>query len=578
MKALLLLCAVSLGQAQVKNPETFTYLAIGDPNSLDPAWSYDTASHMLIANIYEGLFAYKAGSLKDLEPRLAVKVPSRANGLLSADGRTYTIPIRAGVRFHDGKALTPADVKYSIMRFMLFDRDGGPSPLLLEPILGVLSTRDAQGRLNRDVFERADLAVQVEGDKVIVRLARPFAPFLSIMAGFASILSRDWCAANGAWDGTAATLAKHNNPRKQDSPLHEKANGTGPYTLERLDRRAKETVLLRFDGYWRAPASIRRVMVKQVDEFSTRKLMLQAGDADVIYAPQMMYGQLEGQEGIELIDGLENMQSPTTLFFTYAINPAGNPNIGSGRLDGEGIPPDFFQDKDIRLGFAASIDYDAYIRDVMRGKGYPARGYIAKGLLGYDPKARTHAFDLKKAEARFKKAWGGKLWEKGFMCTLMFNDNQPNILTLTNMIKKNVESLNPKFRLDIRTVQWSTYLEQKQARKIPVFVGSWSADYPDSHNFAANLLHSKGYFPGQQSFSDPQLDALITQAVGEVDAAKRERLYRKLERMAFELAPSIPIASGTRFRAQRRWVKGFKFSPVFPDAPYGSYFYDLKKG
>ena len=39
----------------------------------------------------------------------------------------------------------------------------------------------------------------------------------------------------------------------------------------------------------------------------------------------------------------------------------------------------------------------------------------------------------------------------------------------------------------------------------------------------------------------------------------------------------MPIAENVRYRAQRSWVKGFVFMPTFPDAPYGSYYYDLSK-
>ena len=37
------------------------------------------------------------------------------------------------------------------------------------------------------------------------------------------------------------------------------------------------------------------------------------------------------------------------------------------------------------------------------------------------------------------------------------------------------------------------------------------------------------------------------------------------------------MADNARFRAQRTWVKGYVFNPVFPDAPYGGYYYDLYK-
>ena len=39
------------------------------------------------------------------------------------------------------------------------------------------------------------------------------------------------------------------------------------------------------------------------------------------------------------------------LFSAQKINPTGNPNIGSGKLDGNGIPPDFFADINVRKAF-----------------------------------------------------------------------------------------------------------------------------------------------------------------------------------------------------------------------------------
>jgi peptide/nickel transport system substrate-binding protein len=138
----LLLTAGWLNAAQpVKDPDTYTYLTLSDQDSLDPAYSYDTASHLVIFNVYESLFFYDGSSTEKLIPHLATKVPSRANGLISADGLTYRFPIRKGVKFHDGATLTPEDVRYFLRRFMLFDRDVGPSPLLLEPVLAVTGTR-----------------------------------------------------------------------------------------------------------------------------------------------------------------------------------------------------------------------------------------------------------------------------------------------------------------------------------------------------------------------------------------------------------------------------------------------------
>jgi peptide/nickel transport system substrate-binding protein len=145
------------------------------------------------------------------------------------------------------------------------------------------------------------------------------------------------------------------------------------------------------------------------------------------------------------------------------------------------------------------------------------------------------------------------------------------------MIKKNIDSLNPKFHIDVRMVQWSTYLDQTRQRKIPLQLGAWQADYPDPHNFAFPLLDSRGYFPQKQGYKNPKMDKLIEEAAATLDEGKRARLYHEIQDLADEDLPCVPIVDGPRYRVQRSWVKGFKFMPTFPDMPYGSYYYDLYK-
>ncbi|MFI5348598.1 MAG: ABC transporter substrate-binding protein [Elusimicrobiota bacterium] len=570
--------AAAPAAASVKNPDTFVYATIADPESFDPAWAYDTASHAVTDNVYEYLLAFKGSGTrnKDLVAMIAAKVPSQANGLISPDGLTYRFPIRKNVRFHDGALLTPDDVRYSLLRFMLTDRDGGPSSLLLEPILGLTSTR-RDGKLVPGLWEAAAKAVAVDGDDVIVRLKKPFAPFLTIVASFGAATERKWCAANRQWNGEGATLEKFNNPRLEDTLPKTLMNGTGPFKLERFESTTKEVVLTRNDLYWRKPAALKTVVIKVVDEYATRKLMIQAGDADVVYVAQMYFPQMQGIPGVEVIDGLQNLERSILLSFTFKMNPVANGNIGSGKLDGEGVPPDFFADKDVRRAFAYAIDYPAYVRDILRGKGSQSAGLIPPGLIGYKAGPPRYSFDLKKSAEHFKKAWGGKAWDKGFRTSLVINTGSQQAQTLSQMIKKNVESLNPKFRVDVRQVQWSTYLELTQQSKLPIFLGAWQADYPDPHNFVFPLLHSDGYFPKQQGYKNPELDKLIEEAAHTLDEAKREALYKRIQDIADEDVPTVPIADGPRYRVQRTWVKGFVYMPAFPDMPYNSYYYDLHK-
>ena len=570
------ICAIA-PRAEVKNPDTFVYAGPSDLDGLDPAWVYDTASHLVIGNVYEYLVAFKGASIRELEPRLASKVPSTSNGLISKDGRSYFFPIRAGVKFHDGHPLTPEDVKYSLMRFLLQDRAGGPSSLLLEPILGVSSTRDEQGKLLAGIYQKADRAVEVRKDRVIIHLAKPFAPFLKILANFGAVLSKPWCVAQGDWDGSEKGLAAFNNRDRAQDPLLDKMNGTGPFRLERWERRNREIVLERNDNYWREPAKLKRVIIRGVDEFATRKLMLESGDADSIYAGMASFAQLQNLPGVQIVDRLELLEAPEMLDFTFHMNPTGNPYIGSGRLDGNGIPPDFFTDKDVRLGFAYIVDYESLIRDIMRGKGWRTASVVPKSLFQRQPDLPLRPFDLEKAKQHFKKAWGGKVWENGFECSIVFIAGNNGPKTLGTMFKRNIESLNPKFKLDIREVQNSTFLAQNQQRQIPLFIGLWQADYPDPHNFVFPLLHSSGYMPSKQGYKNPEIDRLIEEAASTMNPGKRESLYARILKLANDDLPFIIAFDGYRYRAQRSWVKGWVFNPVFPEAPYGDYYYSIYK-
>ena len=573
----LLLLAGPARAAQVpRSTDTYVVAAQGEPNSLDPAWVYDSVSAAVVENMYENLFAFDGGSTEKLIPLLAAKVPTKENGLISPDGLVYRIPIRKKVRFHDGSLMTVQDVRYSLLRFMLQDRASGPSGLLLEPLLGYASTRDAKGVLNKLAFHDAVRAVEIEGeDTLVLKLPRPFAPLLSILASWGPVVSQRWAIRRDDWHGTEGTWEKFNNPSKETSPFFAGEMGTGPFKLERWDRKLREAVLVRHDAYWRGPAKLKRVVIKSVPEFGTRRLMLLAGDADVIAADRSQLSQLQGQPGVEILDDLPALALDPILFFSYKINPTANPFIGSGKLDGEGIPPDFFSDINIRRGVAYSIDYAGLIADVYRGKGTQATGCIPKGMSGHNPDQAPYTFDRAKAIENFKRSHDGRLWEKGFRFTLTYNAGKTAHQILCSMLKRNIESLNPKFRVDVQPMDWPAFLDAANSGRMPMPIMTWSADYPDPHDFAYPLMHSRGVFPAVQNFADSEADRVVEDALKETDLAKRIKLYARLQEIEHEDVPHVVLVDQARFRVQRGWVKGWVHSPIH--TPEGGFFYPLSK-
>lgn len=568
----LLLAALASAAEPVKNPETFTALEVGEVGSLDPAFPYDAASQSVIQNVYETLIAFKGASLAEFEPRIAERVPTQANGLASKDGRTYRFPIRRGVRFQDGTEVTPEDVAYSLLRFMIIDRSGGPSALLLEPIAGVPGTRNSAGTPTLD-FNELEKRVRVEGRDVVITLPRPFGPFLAVMARWSYVVPKSWCVANGDWDGTAASWRAYNDPPKEKSHLFEHMNGAGPFKLARWDRAGRYVLLERHDAYFRGPAKLKRVLIKSVPEINTRKLMLQAGDADLVETPRPYAAQLQGLPGVVLVDGLKRLATDPALFFTVQINPVANPDIGSGRLDGEGIPVDFFADPDVRKGFSFAFDYDAIRRDTFKNTAARALGPIPPWVPGHDSKQPRYDFDLKKAEAHLRRAHGGRLWEKGFRFTLTYNTGGEVREAAAQILKKGVERLNPRFRIDLRGVDWANFVDKAQRRLMPMFARGWVADYPDAHNFIYAFYHSRGRYPSAQGYANAGLDALIEQAVDEPSVAKRAALYHKILAKGYEESTAVFTVHPAGVYGMREWVRGLVDNPV----NMGIYYYPVEK-
>ena len=538
-----------------EQPDTFIYATIGDTESLDPAYAYDTASGEKIQAIYETLLFFDGESTTKFVPVLATEWNA------SADGKTYRFKIREGVEFHNGNNLTPEDVEYSFERGMVQDYGAGPQWMIFEPLFG---TDTHSSRTDDVLMPLADITskVEVDGDWVQFNLVAPYEPFLQILAGpWGCIVDKEWCIANGDWDGTQASYEELNDPASGDSPLQSIANGTGPFELERWET-GVETSLVRNDNYWGEPANFERVIIKVVDEWTTRKLMLEAGDADSVYVPRAYIEELEGVEGLLVYKDLPTLQADA-FFFQFAINPE-TTFVGSGKLDGEGIPLDFFTDINVRKGFNYAFDWETFIKDALMNEAQQVGSPICEGLSYYDPDAPKYALDLDKAAEYLEEAWGGEVWEKGFTFTVAYNAGNLVRRTACEILQANLFSINEKFTVLIQVMQWPTLLRGMYTQLLPMFQIGWRADYPDAHNFVYPFMHSSGTFSGWQNYSNPEVDALIADGISATTAAARESIYRELDQLCYDEVPGIILLQPLGRRYFRDWVKGFYYNPVLP--------------
>jgi peptide/nickel transport system substrate-binding protein len=558
---LVLAAAVALSaQGKIKNPDTLIMAANGDVDSLDPAKAYDNVSWSMLAVLYDRLIDFQGARLDAFVPMIATEVPTVANGGISKDGLTYTFKIRSGVKFANGYPLTADDVAYSFKRNMVTDPDAGPDWIWYQVFLAGSGSRGDDGKISLK-YADIDNAVQAKGNTVVFHLAKPFPAFLGVVAGkWASIVSRTWITEQGGWDGTEATWQKYNNPESGKETLFNIANGSGPYRLVRWDK-GVELDVTRNDSYWGKKPALKNGVYKVVDEQATRKLMLVQGDADIIYVPATNFPEMAAEKGIKIYKDLPSLDL-SGAHFNMKINDKDNPSIYSAKLDGAGVPSDFFSDINVRLGFIYAWDEQTEIRDGFNGNSLDPVTPFPKGLPYKNDTLQSKPHDMAKAKEYFQKAWGGQVWEKGFKFDILFNSGNLERETAAHIIADNVMSLNPKFQIGVRGVEWPVFLEERKQKRMPIYMLGWAPDYPDADDYAFPYMHSDGDFAGRQGYSNPAADELVKKAGVELDPAKRKAYYYQLQDIWLKDAIAIIFSQPLRQRFVKDWVKGYYYSPM----------------
>lgn len=612
-----------------KDPTTFVYATIGEPETLDPALAYETAGGEIIQNVYETLIFYNRDKPSEFIPQLAEKWE------ISPDGKTYTFYIRKGVKFHDGSDMTPEDVAYSFQRGLLQGGTASPQWLLTEPFFGVGTDDisllvDPEGGLYDDaeklqaadpaklkeVCEKVKAAIVADNNAwtVTMKLAQPWGPFLATIAQtWGSVMSKAWVVQNGGWDGSCDTWQKYYAITSDKDPFTSIMNGTGPFKFDHWTK-GQEIVLVRNENYWRkepawpggptGPAKLARVVIKTVDEWGTRFAMLQAGDADFAVVDRQFINQVDPLTGERCdynnekgdFDACQPTSTPnqplrlfigypvvsrTDVFLNFNINvpEGGNPFVGSGKLDGNGIPPTFFSDVHIRRAFNYCFDWETFIRDALAGEAIQSTGIALPGMPGYDPNGPVYKYDPEKCAAEFKASeWksedGKPLWDVGFRMQVAFNTGNVTRQTIAEILAENVAAVNDKFSIEIVGLPWPTFLKNQRARTLPLFISGWLEDIHDPHNWYVPYL--TGTYGRRQSLPEDlikQFQELINKGVSETDPAKRHEIYKELNQKVFELAPDIILAIPTGRHYEQRWVKGWYYNPIYPHY----YYYPLSK-
>lgn len=215
-----------------------------DPPTLDPHISTAAITVEISSHILEPLYGRDADGI--VQPMLAAAMPE-----VSDDGLTYTIPIREGVKFHDGSTLEAADVVASLDRWHRIGR-------------------------GRSYIANAEIEA-TDDHTVVIQLSQPLGILTSVLG----------LAQSGAFIYPRALLEAYG-----DEPI-DKPIGTGPYRLTEWTR-GQRVVLERFDDYvgldtessgdvGKKYAWLDEIHFITVPDAATRQAGLEAGQYDVNY-------------------------------------------------------------------------------------------------------------------------------------------------------------------------------------------------------------------------------------------------------------------------------------------------------
>ena len=225
------------------------YARNADSLFLDPVLLERNVDIWILTNLYDTLLEPSADG-KSIEPGLATSYD------VSADGLSFTLKLRQGVKFADGTPMTVDDVKWSLDRAR--DPNNGAWNFTLSSVDSVETKGD---------------------DTVILHLKHPDPALAAALAVFnSSIMSKKlFEAAPGANDADKAkAFAEH--------PV-----GSGPFMFDSWQR-GTQMVLKRNPYYWQMGEDgkplpyLDEVDFPVIPDDATRILKLQAGDVDGVGA------------------------------------------------------------------------------------------------------------------------------------------------------------------------------------------------------------------------------------------------------------------------------------------------------
>lgn len=471
----------------------------GNENNITPftvGFGANPATNDIQHLVYDSLFWSQAKA--DPEPWLAEKAES-ADG-----GKVWTVTLREGVLWQDGRPLTTDDVAFS---YEYYKKQEGASGRYAHHVSDV------------PAYERAEV---VDNKTIKLYFSAP-APQFKIMPGAdLPILARH------IFEGVA-------DPGKAMTTL---PTGTGPFRLVEIvtDQRYK---LEANEKYFKGKPRIDRLELVIIKDPGSAFTALRTGDVDMVErnVPGELVDQLKATGGIGVAEGtrFESIQ----LYFNARKKPLDDPKL--------------------RKAMSMGINLDEIVKTVLLGRARPGRDTYLHPDSPWAVKDAGHQFDPTAAaklldDAGYsakdpdgvRKAPDGKRLD----FNVLVNSFEPLELRAMQLVSTQMQGLGVKY--NVESLDPATLRNRRNpapGETVPPYdayvsnIESHAHVDPDAMYY---FFHSPGKGPdGRQrgfggaitGYANPEFDKLVEQATT-ADAAQRRRLLADAQAI---LARDVPM-------------------------------------
>ena len=488
--------------AQPAAQRTLVFVPQANLTSLDPIWTTATVTRNYAYLVFDTLYATD----DQLRPQ-----PQMAEGHdTTADGLTWTIRLRPGLRFHDNEPVLARDVAASLLRWMARESQGGT------------------------VRERL-AAIETPDDRtIVIRLRRPFPPLLNALA---------------KTQPSPAVIMPERLARTDPFKQVTEVIGSGPFRFVANeyvsgDRAvfARNAAYVPRDEPASSVAGGKRALVDRVEwriipDPATAAAALQSGEVDWLEMPiPDLLPQLARAPGV-VVGKLDPYGLYPVLRFNHLHGPTAQPGV--------------------RRAILAALDPREVMQAVM-GEDTSAYNAPVGCFLPGTPYASTAGMDRigprPAAEIRAHLAGYG-----GEKLVLMHPTDQPFYDAMSQVVAATCKRIG--LNVDDTAMDWGTVV-QRRGSKAPLAQGGWSLfctsfpalDWTDP--LAAPALRGTGEAAWYGWPTNPKIEALRDTWIDSADQPERQRLAAAIQTEAFDAALFAPLGQYFQSAAWRKSLTG----------------------